>query len=71
MTEVTAEERRAQVVWMRRHSQRTGLEDSARAQQRLSATRVRLVDEQVRSLVRRAVHVVDPILLQRPREAVH
>lgn len=43
----------------------------ARAKQRLCAIGVGLVDEEVGSLICRAIHVVDPILLQRPREAVH
>ena len=44
---------------------------SARTQERLCAARVSLVDEEVRGLVRRAVHVVDPVLLERARVAVH
>lgn len=43
----------------------------ARAQQRLRAARVRLVDQEVRGLVRGAVHVVDPVVFKRAREAVH
>ena len=43
---------------------------SARAQQCLRTASMRLVDEEVRGLVRRAIHVVDAVLLQRPRKPV-
>lgn len=40
---------------------------SARAKQRLRPFRVRLVDEQVGSFERRAVHVVDSVFLENAR----
>ena len=46
-------------------------QNSTRAEQGLSAGSVGLVDEEVRRLVRRAVHMVDAVLLEGAGVAVH